>query len=370
MLLAFLLQGLWIIENKPTEQREYAVVHCGRSLWGIASGATCEVSSGRAPRDSVIAARTAAAPLLALRTIEGVPVRNVSEWELYRFIPWLRTAARAGFLVFGVWLGGGLWWVARRLFGNAGGYVALALYCSSHVLLNAATTLTPEIIAAWGTFGATYTAIGIGHTIYAPVREWKYRVLLLGAALGSAYAAIPAVGIVATALCLVFLIYLTPERRAKAVAALCAAAAIAAMVAVICAALRIDLLRATLPAFSARWTLRFFSQLANIPLYAMAAVALAVFFAWKRARYFGNWAPLAAAVALPWFTASWTALEPLVWTLPFLFVFIGGIFADLFETRLRRQAIAAAAILIAVNAILSWKLLHDYTIALQHLGMR
>src|ERR1700682_4799913 len=32
-------------------------------------------------------------------------------------------------LFFGVMLGGSLWYVARRLYGNAGGYVALALYC-------------------------------------------------------------------------------------------------------------------------------------------------------------------------------------------------------------------------------------------------
>ena len=35
------------------------------------------------------------------------------------------------YLIFGLLLGGSLWYVARRLFGNAGGYVALALYCFS-----------------------------------------------------------------------------------------------------------------------------------------------------------------------------------------------------------------------------------------------
>src|SRR5215468_5426601 len=39
--------------------------------------------------------------------------------------------ADAPYLVFGVLLGASLWYVTRRLYGNAGGYVALMLYCFS-----------------------------------------------------------------------------------------------------------------------------------------------------------------------------------------------------------------------------------------------
>ena len=39
--------------------------------------------------------------------------------------------ARAPYLVFGVLLGASLWYVSRRLYGNAGGYIALMLYSFS-----------------------------------------------------------------------------------------------------------------------------------------------------------------------------------------------------------------------------------------------
>src|SRR5208337_4826495 len=39
------------------------------------------------------------------------------------------------YLFFGVMLGASLWYVARRLYGNAGGYIALALYCFSPAMI-------------------------------------------------------------------------------------------------------------------------------------------------------------------------------------------------------------------------------------------
>jgi hypothetical protein len=39
-----------------------------------------------------------------------------------------------------------------------------------------------------------------------------------------------------------------------------------------------------------------------------------------------------------------------VWCLPFLFIFIGGIFADLLETTYRKWVIAALAVLMAEQA--------------------
>jgi hypothetical protein len=64
--------------------------------------------------------------------------------------------------------------------------------------------------------------------------------------------------------------------------------------------------------------------------------ALIAYIAWKRTRYFGNTAPLAIAVLLvvsaiasPNFPGNGFRLAFLV----FLFVFVAGVFADLFETR-------------------------------------
>jgi hypothetical protein len=45
--------------------------------------------------------------------------------------------------------------------------------------------------------------------------------------------------------------------------------------------------------------------------------------------------------------------ESFLWSLPFLFVFIGGVFADVFETRFREIAIASVAGLIAAQEVLA-----------------
>jgi hypothetical protein len=72
-------------------------------------------------------------------------------------------------------------------------------------------------------------------------------------------------------------------------------------------------------------------------------VALAAYLAWRRARYFGNTAPLGVAVLMlvlglgsPAFPGQGFKLVTLV----FLFVFVGGVLADLLETR-QRPVVAA-----------------------------
>ncbi len=361
-LLLFLLQGLWLIENKPSDTRDYSAVHCGRALWHIYDEGTCVRS------DSAMSSRTAASPFLFARNIEGVQTSQATEWDIFRFAPWTRSATRLPFLLFGIWLGAGLWWVARRLFGTAGGAVALALYCTSPYILSAASTISPDIIAAWGFFGAIYTAIGIGHTLLAPLREWRFRILLLGTALGLTAAAVPVAALVALAFCAFFLLYLVPERRLQAVGVLLGATLIAVIIAQLCVGTHWQLLTSGAPVISARWILRFFSQANNIPLYALSSIAIATFLGWKRARYFGNWTPLVVAVLAPFIAVTWSSLEPLVWALPFLFVFIGGIFADLFDSELRRPAATIAVLLIAANAWLGWAGLQHNVIMLRSVG--
>src|SRR2546428_1177516 len=82
-------------------------------------------------------------------------------------IVWL---ARAPYLLFGVLLGASLWYVSRRLYGNAGGYIALGLYCFSPAIIRSSAVwfAEPEVGTAWGTFGTIFTAIAVAHTLYAP----------------------------------------------------------------------------------------------------------------------------------------------------------------------------------------------------------
>src|SRR5579863_5134681 len=90
-----------------------------------------------------------------------------------------RWLPRLPFLACGVFLGASLWYVARRLCGNTGGFVALTFYCFSPSLIQASAVwhTEPEIVAAWGAFGTIFTAIAVAHTLYAPreVVLWNWR---------------------------------------------------------------------------------------------------------------------------------------------------------------------------------------------------
>src|SRR5258706_13712613 len=106
-------------------------------------------------------------------------------------LPLWHVLAAAPYLFFGVMLGGSLWYVARRLYGNAGGYIALMLYCFSPAMIVAVAGAQSlgEMGAVWGAFGAVWTAIAVAHTLYAPreVVLWNWRrILLLGLSLALA----------------------------------------------------------------------------------------------------------------------------------------------------------------------------------------
>ncbi|MGH9642681.1 MAG: hypothetical protein ACRD3Q_09660, partial [Terriglobales bacterium] len=89
------------------------------------------------------------------------------------------------YLFFGGMVGASLWYVSRRLYGNAGGYIALALYCFSPgmILAVAGPGNLGEMSVVWGAFGIVFTGIAVAHTLYAPreVVLWNSRrILLLG----------------------------------------------------------------------------------------------------------------------------------------------------------------------------------------------
>src|SRR5207245_6182093 len=137
----------------------------------------------------------------------------------------------APYLLFGLLLGASLWYVARRLYGNEGGFVALTLYCFSPGIIRATAVWAaePEIGAVWGAFGAIFTGIAVAHTLYAPreVVLWNWRrIVLLGVALtmgiGCQYSLIILVPMV-----LGFMLYLAPERSGAAVAIWASACVIA-----------------------------------------------------------------------------------------------------------------------------------------------
>jgi hypothetical protein len=96
---------------------------------------------------------------------------------------------------------------------------------------------------------------------------------------------------------------------------------------------------------------------ASPPLILALPIALVAYFAWKRARYFGNTAPLLIALLMlilalgaPSFLGRGFHLTLLV----FLFVFVSGVFADLLETSHRPLVAAALWGLLTASAV--WNL--------------
>jgi hypothetical protein len=86
-------------------------------------------------------------------------------------------------------------------------------------------------------------------------------------------------------------------------------------------------------------------------------VALISYFAWRRPRYFGNTAPLMIAalfLLLSLGTPHYPGFGFQLMAVPFLFVFVAGIAADLLETRHHDLVMACVWGLLLANAL--WNL--------------
>jgi hypothetical protein len=282
--------------------------------------------------------------------------------------------AMTPYLFFGVMLGASLWYVARRLYGNAGGYIALALYCfSPAMIVNVAGTQSlGEMGAVWGAFGTVFTAIAVAHTLYAPreVVLWNWRrILLLG--LSMALVAGNQFSLAVLALVISPLMFWVAPVRPRAVLAIWTTA-IAVAVVLLFAAYFFEPALFWQGMLHARWikfepaafgmSVSYRNAWQTIfvgspPLMLALPVALIAFLGWKRTRYFGNAAPLLIALlmlilalAAPNFPGQGFHLTMLV----FLFVFVSGVFADLLETRQSLLVTAALCGLLIASAV--WNL--------------
>jgi hypothetical protein len=275
------------------------------------------------------------------------------------------------YLFFGLMLGASLWYVARRLYGNAGGYIALALYCFSPVMIVnvAGTQSLGEMGAVWGAFGTIFTAIAVAHTLYAPreVVLWNWRrILLLGLSL--ALTAGDQFSLAILALLILPLMFWVAPVRPRALFVIWATAIAAGLVLLFAAyffeaglfwqgmrhALWIEFepeAFGTFISYGNAWQ----SLVAGSPaLMLVFPAALIAYLGWKRARYFGNTTPLLIAllmfvlgVGAPNFSGQGFHLSMVV----FLFVFVAGVFADLLETSQSLPVRAALVGLLSASAI-------------------
>ncbi len=96
----------------------------------------------------------------------------------------------------------------------------------------------------------------------------------------------------------------------------------------------------------------FFLNMANAPIVVATLVALLLYIAVPRCRYFGNTAPLVMALLLFPIVTTQTVSQPWLWALPFLFTFVGGVFADVLEMRQRKMFLALSGAILLTQAML------------------
>ncbi|HEV7676250.1 MAG TPA: glycosyltransferase family 39 protein [Candidatus Angelobacter sp.] len=354
MLLAFTAQCLWVAHTRKLSDLEYRYIAAGLTGPG-----------GKAVNASPFTGWVAALPVRFISLARKIATPALSA-SLAVPRPWL---LRLPFIIFGVWLGAALWWVARRLFDDEGGYVALALYCTSPAMITISSNIGPEIILAWSSLGLIYTAIGVAHTLYVPPRKWVPRIVILGLSIGFALATYWWSATLVL-LALAYMMYLAPGCRRKALLVLASASVIGCAVWVIVywmtgsAGLGVKALLAQKPTIEVLGNLAFaLSRWTDgyVVVFLFIA-ALTTYGSWPRARYFGNTAPLVTAVAAVLLFSLVPAIR--VWDatlgLSFVFIFIGGLAADFLETRARRVVamILAACLLLRVIltliALRSW----------------
>jgi len=375
LLLVLFAECLWSIAHRSLDANDYRYARCGSEMWEAPSAiAGYYTTCGNLNGDGTFAYRLAGLPLIAQRLVlqsadhfrkpqdreyEG-GILNGTTWEARHQLKWVNYLLRLPFCLFAVWLGGGLWWVAKRLFGHEGGALALALYVFCPAVVRYATTPNNEILALWGLYGMVYTAMGVAHALQGPRKKWKPRIILLTVALGLTASAHLLAGMLGLLAGTIFFYYLAEHRRAY-VAQIMILAAFGAM-AIVFAGFGFRL--APFTYVFTGGSARFWFSLAAARNFAMTpgnagilvatAVALVVYATTRRSRYFGNTAPLLIVlVLLPLYTSQ-VVSAPWFWALPFLFTFVGGVFADMLESRQRKLFLLLSGAVVVTQAALCW----------------
>jgi hypothetical protein len=357
LLLALLSQCIYVIQRAQLTQSDYEYARCGREMWEKPSPLAGYFTSCGNIHDGTLAYRAAGLPLTIERIVLGQD-RYASTWEMRHELSAVRLLLRLPFSLIAVLLGGALWWVTRRLYGNAGGYVALGLYCFSPLVVDAATAPSSEILTALGIFAAVYTAMGVAHAMHGPRRKWRPRIILLTLAFGMVAASHVAGIWPMLLLSIVFMVYLAVGHRSPL--PMVWLLSIAGMLLLVFAsyAFHADAFTYYFRSGAARFTYsldpvkRLFLSLPNAGITIASATAALLYLITPRSRYFGNTAPLLCALLLLPLVTTGVFGEPRLWALPFLLAFVGGVFADVLETRHRGLYLWLAGAILVLQATL------------------
>jgi len=370
-LLIFLAQCLWVVHRQPLTETDYRFARCGREMWERPSPLAGYYTTCGNMQDGTFAYRLAALPLTAERLALSftdlfrapenrlyTAAVNGSTWESRHQLIGIKYLLHAPFIAFALWIAAGLWWVARRLFGNEGGALALALFCFCPAIIRYAVMPNNEILALWGLYGLVYTAIGVAHALQGPRRKWRPRIVLITLALGLTACAHLAAAIVGLIWAAIFLLYLAERRRSQTIPILIFAS-VGTLAILFCSySLRPEPFSyiftggGALMGLSLAGPRYFFSDIANAPITIAALIGLVLFFTVKRSRYFGNAAPLLVTLSLLPLITTQVVSQPWLWALPFLFTFIAGVFADALETKHRKLFLGLSGALVLTQAML------------------
>ena len=372
LLALFLFQGFWLISRQTLTDIDYQYARCGRETWEKPSPLAGYYTSCGNIHDGILAYRLAGLPLTLnllaergldlLRKPENRVVQEsrgeLSTWELRHQMTHILLLLRLPFLFAGFLLGGCVWWVTRRLYGNLGGYTALALYCFSPAVLRACVTPNPEVLAALGLFGGVYTCIGVAHAMQGPRRKWRPRMVLLTAIFGVAAAAHIVALPLAALLGLAAMLWVAEGHRSQTLPVVLVAVAGALVLVFACYGFSLD---ASSYVFRSEagflWVSldparRFFSTLANGGITIAACAAAVLYLGTRKSRYFGNTTPLLCALVLMVLVMTGSPGSPWLWAQPFLLTFVGGALADAYDGPRGRWAQGAAGAIVVLQAAL------------------
>ena len=372
LLALFLIQGFWLTSRQTLTDRDYQYARCGRETWEKPSPLAGYFTTCGNLHDEILTYRLAGLPLTLnllaeratdfLRKPENRVVQEgngeISTWELRHQMTHVLLLLRLPFLFAGFLMGGCLWWVTRRLYGNLGGYTALALYCFSPAVIRACVEPNSEVWAALSVFGGVYTCIGVAHAMQGPRRKWRPRILLLTAIFGIGAAAHIAALPIAALLGLIAMLWIADGHRSQTLPVVLAAVAGALVILFACYGFSGDAFSYVFRSsdaflwFSLDPAKRFFSTLSNGGIAIATAAAVVLYLAVRRTRYFGNTAPLLCAGALMMTTMTGVPGRPWIWALPFLLTFIGGVFADGYDSQRGRVWLCAAGAIVLLQATL------------------
>ncbi len=357
LLLILLGQCLWVAQHQTLSQTDYEFARCGREMWEKPSPLAGYFTTCGNVHDGTLAYRAAGLPLTLQRIFSG-QASSTSTWEMRHEISYVLLLIRLPFIAAGLALGACLWWVTRRLYGNTGGYIALALYCFAPPVIHACTYPNNEILVAFGLFSAVYLAIGVAHAMQGPNHKWRPRIVLLTLAFGFTAAAHISAFVLALVLALAFMAYVAEGRRAYLPTLLILWVLGAFFLLFACYAFRLDAFSYVFRSAAGKMWISpgqsrdLFAPLQNAGITIAAIAAAGLYLIFRRSRYFGNTTPLIVSLILLALITTGVHSQTWLWALPFLLTFVGGLFADVLETRYRRPFLwITGGILVAQAAL-------------------